>query len=221
MGQTVGELFVEAFAAKDFRRAGELLDPEVDFRALTPNRAWEASSADAVSAVLAEWLEDSDHVDELFGVETGGVADRKRVTYRVRGSNDDGPFVFEQQAYYTEREGRIRLAADPLLGHAARLSRPGSLRAVFWLRVLAIAQLAILVRHHASLLERDERNRLAALVAKSKGRPRHNLTANERGELLRWRRSSSRGRSRTASGARRAGSCAARPARSSRGLPWR
>jgi hypothetical protein len=56
---------------------------------------------------------------------------------------------------------------------------------VFWLRVLAIAQVALLVRHHASLLERDERNRLALLVAKSKGRPHRNLTANERGELLR------------------------------------
>ncbi|HXV53000.1 MAG TPA: hypothetical protein VD765_07200 [Solirubrobacterales bacterium] len=56
---------------------------------------------------------------------------------------------------------------------------------MFWLRVLAIAQVAIIVRHHATLLERDERNRLAGLVAKSRGRPHKNLTANERGELLR------------------------------------
>jgi hypothetical protein len=56
---------------------------------------------------------------------------------------------------------------------------------VFWIRILAIAQVALLIRHHASLLERDERNRLAVLVAKSKGRPHRNLTANERGELLR------------------------------------
>ena len=65
------------------------------------------------------------------------------------------------------------------------LSRRGSLRPVFWLRVLAIAQVAMLVRHHATLLERDERNRLAQLVAKSKGRPAPNLTANEREEMLR------------------------------------
>jgi hypothetical protein len=56
---------------------------------------------------------------------------------------------------------------------------------MFWFRVLAIAQVAILVRHHATLLERDERNRLAMLVAQSKGRPRKNLSANEREELLR------------------------------------
>jgi hypothetical protein len=56
---------------------------------------------------------------------------------------------------------------------------------MFWLRVLAIAQLALLVRRHLTLLEPDERGRLAKLVAQSKGRPRSNLTANEREELLR------------------------------------
>jgi hypothetical protein len=56
---------------------------------------------------------------------------------------------------------------------------------MFWLRVLAIAQVALLVRHHAALLESDERARLAKLVAKSHGRPRANLSANEREEMLR------------------------------------
>ena len=108
MGETLGERFVKAFAAKDFAGAGELLDPEIDFRALTPNRAWEASGAEAVvSEVLVSWLEESDHVDELVDVENSGVADRARVAFRLRGHNDDGPFVLEQQAYYTEREGRI------------------------------------------------------------------------------------------------------------------
>ena len=108
MGETVGERFVEAFAAKDFERAGELLDPEVDFRALTPNRAWEASGARAVvGEVLTRWLEDSDHVEGITDVETSEVADRMRVAFRIRGRNDDGPFVLEQQAYYTECDGRI------------------------------------------------------------------------------------------------------------------
>jgi hypothetical protein len=56
---------------------------------------------------------------------------------------------------------------------------------MFWLRVLAIAQLALLLRHHLSLLKPDERARLAKLVAQSKGRPRTNLSANEREEMLR------------------------------------
>ena len=56
---------------------------------------------------------------------------------------------------------------------------------MFWLRVLAIAQIALLARRHLQLLESDERTRLAKIVAKSKGRPRRNLTANEREEMLR------------------------------------
>jgi hypothetical protein len=56
---------------------------------------------------------------------------------------------------------------------------------MFWLRVLAVAQLALLVRHHLALLEPDERSRLAQLVRASKGRPRTNLSAREREEMLR------------------------------------
>jgi hypothetical protein len=56
---------------------------------------------------------------------------------------------------------------------------------MFWLRILAIAQVALLARRHLSLLESDERSRLAKLVAQSKGRPRRNLTATDRDELLR------------------------------------
>jgi hypothetical protein len=56
---------------------------------------------------------------------------------------------------------------------------------MFWFRVVAIAQLALLARHHLSLLQSDERTRLASLVGRSKGRPRRNLSSNEREELLR------------------------------------
>ena len=54
-----------------------------------------------------------------------------------------------------------------------------------WLRVLAIAQLALLARRHLQLLESDERSNLAKLVAKSKGRPGANLSPTEREEMLR------------------------------------
>jgi hypothetical protein len=56
---------------------------------------------------------------------------------------------------------------------------------MFWFRILAVAQLALLVKRHLWLLEPDERGRLALLVRRSKGRPRTNLSANEREELLR------------------------------------
>ena len=56
---------------------------------------------------------------------------------------------------------------------------------VFWIRVLAIAQLALLAHRHLTKLEPDERSTLARLVAKSKGRPKRNLGTSEREELLR------------------------------------
>jgi hypothetical protein len=56
---------------------------------------------------------------------------------------------------------------------------------MFWFRVLAIAQLALLLRRHLAMLEPDERARLVKLVRESKGRPRTNLSANEREEMLR------------------------------------
>ncbi|MGI9020670.1 MAG: hypothetical protein ACR2G3_08180 [Solirubrobacterales bacterium] len=56
---------------------------------------------------------------------------------------------------------------------------------MFWLRILAVAQVALLAKRHLELLEADERKRLGSLVAKSKGRPRKNLSANEREEMLR------------------------------------
>jgi hypothetical protein len=56
---------------------------------------------------------------------------------------------------------------------------------MFWLRILAIAQLALTAKRHLELLEPDERTRLARLVRESKGRPKRNLSANEREEMLR------------------------------------
>ena len=104
----IGRDFAEALAARDYERVAEVLDPEVDFRGLTPRRAWEASSAaEFVSDVLPSWFEASDEIDELTTLETGTVADRDRVAYQLRGHNEDGPFVVEQQAYYATSEGRI------------------------------------------------------------------------------------------------------------------
>jgi hypothetical protein len=56
---------------------------------------------------------------------------------------------------------------------------------MFWLRVLAVAQVALIARRHLGLLGGDEKARLTKLVAQSKGRPRRNLSSDERQELLR------------------------------------
>src|SRR5688572_23610130 len=105
---TVGEQFAEALAGKDYARIVQLLDPDVDFRALTPRRAWQATGPDqVVSEILTTWFGENDHIDEILGVETGEVVDRESVSYRFRGHDEDGSYIVEQQAYLTVENGRI------------------------------------------------------------------------------------------------------------------
>jgi hypothetical protein len=105
---SVAEAFVDAIVACDFARAVALLHPEIDFRAMTPNRVWEAEGQAGVEAVLREWFEDPD--EELHGIEATepvSLETTLRVGWLVRISDADGPHVFEQQAYVRERDGRI------------------------------------------------------------------------------------------------------------------
>ncbi len=104
---SAGRRFAEALGAKDFEVIAGLLDPAIDFRGLTPRRNWEAGDPAEVGAILRQWFEPSDRIDEIVEIEEGGISDRGRVAYRFRGENEDGPFVVEQQAYFTERDGRI------------------------------------------------------------------------------------------------------------------
>jgi hypothetical protein len=104
----LGAEFARALAAKDFDRVRDLLHPEIDFRGMTPSRAWEARDPESVVAeVLRQWFEDSDRIDAVERVETDSFADRERVGYRYTVTNPDGRFVVEQQAYIEPREGRI------------------------------------------------------------------------------------------------------------------
>lgn len=104
----LGPKFAEALGRKDFEAVMGLLAPRVDFRGLTPGRAWEATDSRAVvNGILRQWFEDTDELEEIVLIKGDGFADRQRVTYRFRGHNADGPFVVEQQAYYTESDGRI------------------------------------------------------------------------------------------------------------------
>lgn len=106
---SLGREFAEALAAKDFGRIEGILDPEVDFRGLTPGRDWAATSASGlVGEILPMWFEEKDHIDELLSLEEGEpIGDRERVAYRFRGHDDEGAYIVEQQAYFTEQDGRI------------------------------------------------------------------------------------------------------------------
>jgi hypothetical protein len=103
--------YVAAIAAKDADALRRLFADEVDFRGMTPKRAWEASSPQAVAEViLGNWF-DGDDIDVVRSVETATIesdaSPRYRVGYRMDGTNEHGKFTVEQQAYYKVTDGQI------------------------------------------------------------------------------------------------------------------
>lgn len=105
---TVGVEFARALAAKDSARLAELLHPEVEFRALTPRRNWEANGPEATIAILlGTWFEESDKIEAIERLESDAFADRQRVGYRFSVTNPEGQFLVEQQAYLSEQDGQI------------------------------------------------------------------------------------------------------------------
>lgn len=128
MHEAIGERFARGLAAKDRLALVDVLAPDVDFRGLTPSRAWEATSAVQLvdHVLLGAWFDAGDRIDELDDVQHGAVADRSRVAYRLRVTNDGGTFAVEQQAYFGVEGGRIswlRILCSgfrPVAGEAAR-----------------------------------------------------------------------------------------------------
>ena len=105
----VGTAFATALAAKDYGAMERVLADDVDFRALTPNMAWEQRSAKAfIAEVLTEWFDENDHIEELRSVQVRPVAgDRSHLSYSVIVRNDDGKHVVEHQAYFECANGEI------------------------------------------------------------------------------------------------------------------
>ena len=104
----VAGALVDAIVARDLPRVVALLHPAIDFRAMTPNRIWEATDRDGVEAILRQWFEDPD--EQVHGVEATepvSIRDTMRVGWLVDISDTDGRYVFEQQAYVRERDGQI------------------------------------------------------------------------------------------------------------------
>ena len=105
MRDSLGERLIRAAAAQDFVGAGSLLAPDVEFRALTPQKLFEAHARETVIQVLEDWYSPAEAIEAL---EAETVIDRPGVRYRIRWSSDaEGRFVFEQQAYYDVVDGQI------------------------------------------------------------------------------------------------------------------
>jgi hypothetical protein len=106
---TLGEQFVAAIAARDTDGLRAVLDPGLDFRALTPGKFWEASSAEVVvdEIVFGPWFEPTDRITGVSRIETDDVGPRHRVGYRLAVTNGDGDHMVDQQAYYETDGERI------------------------------------------------------------------------------------------------------------------
>lgn len=114
--------FVEAIATHDREAMRALLAPDVDFRGLTPGRAWGGSSAEEVIDVLfGHWFEDKDHVEAVTHVTEGDdVEDVKQVSYRFAITNDAGSHTAEQHAYYRTHDGQLSYLRIMCSGFRAR-----------------------------------------------------------------------------------------------------
>ena len=102
MNDTLGTRFAHALGHKDSVALKELLAADVDFRAMTPGRIWESSTAsDVVDAtLLGSWFAPDEHITAIDRIESGTVGARHRVGYQFAVTNLDGDFVVEQQAYF-------------------------------------------------------------------------------------------------------------------------
>jgi hypothetical protein len=102
MAQLVGERFARALADKDAVGLKALLRSDVDFRAMTPGKFWEATDPDVIvdQTMLGMWFEPERQITEILAVETDSVGSLDRVGYRFKVNRPDGEFIVEQQAYF-------------------------------------------------------------------------------------------------------------------------
>lgn len=107
MHESLGARFASAVAAKDHTRIREIIHPEIDFWAMTPEDIWDASGPDEIVGVLKEWFGEQDRIEAIELLDGDAFADRERVGYRLRVARPDGEYLIEHQAYLSERDGQI------------------------------------------------------------------------------------------------------------------
>jgi hypothetical protein len=100
---SVGGVFLEAFANRDYKQMAATLSPDVHFRAMLPPgpHDWEAPAT--VADVFSSWFGEAEDF-ELIDAEVGEVGGRLHLSWRVRVRPapfgiGDGWHVIEQQAY--------------------------------------------------------------------------------------------------------------------------
>jgi hypothetical protein len=106
---SIGVRFAKAVAARDGETLKRLLAEKVDFRGMTPDRVWEASTADEVvdDVVLGEWIPGGLQLEGLDSLGTNMIGERERVGCRMHFADDAGSYEAELQAFLAVEEDRI------------------------------------------------------------------------------------------------------------------
>jgi len=109
MTEHIGERFARALADKDASALKALLRTDVDFKAMTPGKFWEAHDADVIvdETMLGTWFQPERRITETLAVDTDTLGSMDRVGYRFQVRRPDGDFTIEQQAYYETDGDRI------------------------------------------------------------------------------------------------------------------
>ena len=95
---SIGTRVVEAIAAQDRSALEDCFAPGASLRALIPKGLRERAGAGEVAELVSGWLADAEPL-ELLDSTVDFVGDRLHLAYRLRGVENDRPFVVEQHWY--------------------------------------------------------------------------------------------------------------------------
>jgi hypothetical protein len=100
---SVGGVFLEALAKRDYQLMASIFSPAVRFRALLPPGPMDWAGADEVAGAFSSWYGQADDF-ELIDATVGEVGGRLHLAWRLRlrpapFGLGDGWHVIEQQAY--------------------------------------------------------------------------------------------------------------------------
>jgi hypothetical protein len=104
---SVGGLFLEALAERDFAQMSDCFEPEATMRALLPYGPDEFQGAAQIISAFRHWFGGAEAFEVLDG-SVGDIGDRLHVSWRLRvrptPMGDDDWHVIEQQAYLRASE---------------------------------------------------------------------------------------------------------------------
>jgi len=105
----IGFAFVDALARRDRSGMVRLLDPHVEFRALTPGRDWRAEDATTVvqGIILGTWFDGVDEDMTVVSLAGGSVGERHAVDYELNLTRRGEPYRLAQHACFDVSGGRI------------------------------------------------------------------------------------------------------------------